>query len=419
MSTGRPCILVVDDEAGIRELLVEILSDEGYSVLTAENAEAAWEMRVREKLSLILLDIWMPGKDGLTLLKQWRDAGLAGVPIVVMSGHATIDTAVDAMKLGAREVLEKPIAANRLLVTLQKIIHSSEAEKGSPEIQRTNFGKTPAMTQFKSQLLAASADRHPVLMVGPSNAGAPFYAQMLAPPRGETVFVDRYAQLETETEDILRRGGGGLVVVRMIDMLTPAQQSGLLALARESSRTDARIVAGAVEKPEALEADKGFNTSLLKAFSRHIIQQPPLARYLPDIPYTADIITRRLTKNTDMEGRRLTPAAVNLLASRRYENDFLELLSLVRSALLCAMSEQVGAREVQAVIDQFSLGMAAFAKIAGDIFSMTLRDARAVFEREYFRRLNETTGGNISQATKISGLERTYLYRKLKQYKDE
>ncbi|MBE8158155.1 MAG: sigma-54-dependent Fis family transcriptional regulator [Betaproteobacteria bacterium] len=418
MNVKRPKILVVDDEPGIRELLVEILSDEGYSVIVAENAEAAWEVRVREKLSLILLDLWMPGKDGLTLLKQWRDAGLTGVPVVVMSGHATIDTAVDAMKLGAREVLEKPIAANRLLVALQKIIRNTESEKGNPEIQRTNFGKTPAMAQLKARLLAASADLHPALLVGAPNSGAMFYAQMLAPPRGETVFIDRNSQLEGEIKDILRHGSGGLIIVRLIDMLNPVQQSGLLALVREAPRAEARIVAGSAEKPETLELDKGFNKSLLDAFSRHIIRLPPLSQYAADIPYTVDLVTRRLTENTDMAGRRLTAPAVELLANHRYENDFLELLTLVRSSLIYAMSEQVDAQAVKVVMGQLALGAAAVTKIGGDVFSMTLRDARLVFEQEYFRRLLESTQGNIQQAVKISGLERTYLYRKLKQLKD-
>ena len=414
----RPKILVVDDEAGIRELLVEILSDEGYTVLVAENAEEAWEVRVREKLALILLDLWMPGKDGLTLMKQWKDAGLKGVPVVVMSGHATIDTAVDAIKLGAQEVLEKPIAANRLLVTLQKIIRGAESEKGSPEIQRTNFGKTPAMTQLKAQLLAASSDSHPALIVGAPNSGAAFYAQMLAPPRSETVFIDRNAQLEGETGEILRRAAGGLVIVRMIDMLNPVQQSGLLALAREAPRSDVRVVAGASETPDELALDRGFNRSVLDAFSHHVIRLPPLSQYAADIPYTVDLITRRLTENTDMTGRRLTAPAVALLAERRYENDFLELLTLVRSALLYAMTEQVDEQAVKVVIDQLVLGMSAITKIGGDLFSMTLRDARVVFEQEYFRRLIESTQGNIQQATRISGLERTYLYRKLKQLKE-
>ena len=421
MSTHkRPKILIVDDEVGIRELLTEILTDEGYAISTAENADTAWEIRRNEQLSLILLDIWMPGKDGLTLLKQWRDAGLSNVPVVVMSGHATIDTAVEATKLGACEILEKPIAANRLLVTLQKVISSGENEQVSPEIQHTDFGRTDVMKRFKAQMLEASADTHPTLMVGPASAGAPFYAQMLAPPQRETIFIDRNAELETNTSEIMREADGGLVVIRMIDMLTPAQQSGLLALVGEARRTETRIVAAAMESPEALKSDKGFNASLLEAFSRHTIYQPSLSQYMADLPYATDIITRRLTQNTEMQGRTLTPQAVDLLMSHNYENDFLELISLVRSALMYANTPRVDGPAMRVVINQFALGMSSVSKMVGsDIFAMPLRDARLVFEREYFRRLMEVTQGNIQQATEMSGLDRTYLYRKIKQYKPD
>jgi DNA-binding NtrC family response regulator len=108
-------ILVVDDEVGIRELLSEILGDEGHSVLTAENAARAREVRAREQIDLVLLDIWMPDTDGVTLLKEWASSGQLSMPVIMMSGHATIDTAVEATRYGALEFLEKPIAMARLL----------------------------------------------------------------------------------------------------------------------------------------------------------------------------------------------------------------------------------------------------------------------------------------------------------------
>ena len=112
-------ILVVDDEIGIRELLSEILADEGHAVLTAENAAAARAARAREELDLVLLDIWMPDTDGVTLLKEWASTGQLTMPVIMMSGHATIDTAVEATRFGALEFLEKPIAMTRLLTAVR------------------------------------------------------------------------------------------------------------------------------------------------------------------------------------------------------------------------------------------------------------------------------------------------------------
>ena len=414
----RPKILVVDDEVGIRELLMEILSDEGYSVVVAENAEAAWEARLREPMSLVLLDIWMPGKDGLTLLKQWTDAGLADLPIIVMSGHATIDTAVEAVKLGALEVLEKPIATNRLLVSLQNALSTGRSEKGNPDIIRTNFGKAHVLQQFKKQLLEASASQRPALFVGTPNAGVLFFAQMLVPSKTKVVFLDRGDQLEGSTDTILRDAAGGLIVARLIDLLTPVQQSGLLALVREAGRVEARLAAGSIENPEVLEKDKGFNKTLLDAFSNHVISLPSLPQYIEDIPYIVDIITRRLTDNTDMAGRQLTPEAVNLLTQHHYENDFMELLSLIRSALIYTSGSKVDATTVKIMMEQYAIN-SSLKGVSSDIFSMPLREARNCFEREYFRRIMQVARGNIQHAAQISGLERTYLYRKLKYHKED
>jgi DNA-binding NtrC family response regulator len=112
-------ILVVDDEIGIRELLSEILTDEGHTVLTAENAAAARAARLNEELDLVLLDIWMPDTDGVTLLKEWASHGQLTMPVIMMSGHATIDTAVEATRFGALEFLEKPVAMARLLAAVR------------------------------------------------------------------------------------------------------------------------------------------------------------------------------------------------------------------------------------------------------------------------------------------------------------
>ena len=118
-------ILVVDDEIGIRELLSEILSDEGYQVRVAENASAARAFRSQTRPDLVLLDIWMPDTDGITLLKEWASAGLLTMPVVMMSGHGTIDTAVEATRMGAYDFLEKPIALQKLLATVGRALKHS------------------------------------------------------------------------------------------------------------------------------------------------------------------------------------------------------------------------------------------------------------------------------------------------------
>lgn len=164
-------ILVVDDEMGIRELLSEILGDEGHAITTAENAQQAREMRAASTPDLVLLDIWMPDTDGVTLLKEWQRDGLLTMPVIMMSGHATIDTAVEATRIGALNFLEKPISLQKLLKAVQQ---------GLSRRQDTARG---AIYQPHVRPVSASAVEHSTVSVAStSNAGNHAGGQVLHPP---------------------------------------------------------------------------------------------------------------------------------------------------------------------------------------------------------------------------------------------
>jgi len=153
-------ILVVDDEVGIRELLSEILSDEGHAVVTAENAAVARQLRVAETPDLVLLDIWMPDTDGVTLLKEWASNGQLTVPVIMMSGHATIDTAVEATRFGALDFLEKPIALARLLAAVKSGLERGRvmrALRAAPALDR----RVPHTSVNVADALVAEPGRTP------------------------------------------------------------------------------------------------------------------------------------------------------------------------------------------------------------------------------------------------------------------
>src|SRR4249920_2042789 len=137
-------ILVVDDEMGIRELLSEILREEGHQVRLAENAGEARLVRSRNRPDLVLLDIWMPDTDGITLLREWATSGQLTMPVVMMSGHGTIETAVEATRIGALDFLEKPIALQRLLTTVKRALRHPEAA-ATPQLALTTLGRSPAL----------------------------------------------------------------------------------------------------------------------------------------------------------------------------------------------------------------------------------------------------------------------------------
>src|SRR5690242_11947988 len=140
-------ILVVDDEIGIRELLSEILSEEGYHVNLAENSADSRAFRSRSRPDLVLLDIWMPDTDGITLLKEWSSAGLLTMPVVMMSGHGTIDTAVQATRIGAYDFLEKPIALQKLLTTVGRALRSGE-QQAKPALMLATLGRAPVVSEL-------------------------------------------------------------------------------------------------------------------------------------------------------------------------------------------------------------------------------------------------------------------------------
>lgn len=143
-------ILVIDDEMGIRELLSEILGDEGHAVSTAENAQQARELRVSSNPDLVLLDIWMPDTDGVTLLKEWQREGLLSVPVIMMSGHATIDTAVEATRIGALNFLEKPISMQKLLKAVQQGLSRGQEVVRRPGVMGEHHPIGSSLSQTES-----------------------------------------------------------------------------------------------------------------------------------------------------------------------------------------------------------------------------------------------------------------------------
>jgi DNA-binding NtrC family response regulator len=153
-------ILVVDDEVGIRELLSEILGDEGHAVLLAENAQKARELREQNTIDLVLLDIWMPDTDGVTLLKEWVATGRLTMPVIMMSGHATIDTAVEATRIGALDFLEKPIALQKLLKAVEQAL------------ARTRGGSALKVAPQVYQPFAAHGGGGPGILMAPASAAA-------------------------------------------------------------------------------------------------------------------------------------------------------------------------------------------------------------------------------------------------------
>lgn len=204
-------ILIVDDEIGIRELLSEILADEGHQVLLAESAGAARRMREQQRPDLVLLDIWMPDTDGITLLKEWAATGQLTMPVVMMSGHGTIETAVEATRIGALDFLEKPIALQRLLATVKRALRNQEAA-APREISLATLGRSPTLAEAKKRLAQVAQTAAPLMLRGERGMRAELFARLLAAPGAP--FIAGAPLLAEPTTEVLTRATGGILFIQ-------------------------------------------------------------------------------------------------------------------------------------------------------------------------------------------------------------
>src|SRR5262245_57545053 len=214
-------ILVVDDEIGIRELLSEILADEGHQVLVAESAGEARRMRERGRPDLVLLDIWMPDTDGISLLKEWAASGQLGMPVVMMSGHGTIETAVEATRIGALDYLEKPIAMQRLLATVKRALRNQEVA-APRDLSLATLGRSQALAEARKRLTQLSHASAPLLLRGERGMRPELFARLLA--GAGAPFVEGRELLADASSDLLTRAAGGVLFIGDLSRLARGEQ---------------------------------------------------------------------------------------------------------------------------------------------------------------------------------------------------
>src|SRR5919106_2593919 len=232
-------ILVVDDEVGIRELLSEILADEGHQVMLAESAGDARRLRERARPDLVLLDIWMPDADGITLLKEWAASGQLTMPVVMMSGHATIETAVEATRIGALDFLEKPIALQRLLATVKRALRNPETA-AAPELSIAALGRSSTLADAKKRLAQLAQLAAPLMLRGERGMRAELFARLLVPAGAP--FIAGADTLAEAPSDLLAKAGGGVLFLPDLSRLERAEQRHLEFLLPRADKYKARIV---------------------------------------------------------------------------------------------------------------------------------------------------------------------------------
>jgi len=405
-------ILVVDDEVGIRELLSEILEDEGYQVRLAENAGQAREERVQARPDLVLLDIWMPDTDGITLLKEWASSGLLTMPVVMMSGHGTIDTAVEATRIGAYDFLEKPIALQKLLSTVGRALRQG-AVQPKPALSLASLGRAPLISDLKQRLERIANLKTPVLLVAEPGCGTELCAHFLHLPNSPWVTPESLTALAEAPLDLLAQAKEGTLFLPEIVDLNKLEQKGLALLMSKLEKYNVRLICASSKSLPELVAQGAFDSRLFQNLSGLTIRVPSLREHREDVPELANLFLSRLVEAREAPTRTFSTAALNALRNCDWPGNLSQLQSTVRTLALTVLHDEIGLADVNRVLAQFDVELPGVAKTLP--LHLTLREARDAFERVYFEHHIAREGGNMSRVAEKVGLERTHLYRKLKQ----
>ena len=403
-------ILVVDDEMGIRELLSEILADEGHSVMLAENAAAARRQRAEKRPDLVLLDIWMPDTDGISLLKEWSAAGLLTMPVVMMSGHGTIDSAVEATRVGAVDFLEKPIALQKLLATVKKALKHEVSPHKAP-LTLDAFARSPLLKDLKKRLEQAAAKTSVLLLKSASGSMAEICARTLHTPK--TPWLDLSASSAPLTQEMLENAAGGILFVSDLMLLGKLQQKNLIFALERLEKYHLQLIA-ATTRPLAALSESGWDAGLVARLGEVWLTLPQLSGHADDVPEIATLVLAHLVERNEVPSRSFSSGALNALRLHRWQGEWIELLAAVKNLALAALEDDISQEDVEMLLQRDS-SEAPPPPPALPLFDQPLREAREAFERLYFEHHLKHERGNMTRVADRTGLERTHLYRKLKQ----
>jgi DNA-binding NtrC family response regulator len=441
---SAPHVLVVDDEADIRTLIKDILTDEGYEVTNAGDAAEARAARQDGQFDLILLDIWMPDTDGISLLREWSAQGDLDCPVVIMSGHGTVDTAVEATRLGAFDFVEKPLSIAKLLRTVERALEaakrqSSTARKLLPSLL-TPVGRSKVMQSLRDQVQQYANHDSSVLLIGEPGTGRGAFARYIhaLSDRAEGPLVNLLSASLTESnaEEQLfgaetngevhngyfeRAKNGTLIIDELTDLNELAQKLIMSALEQgefvrrgghEAIKVQTRVLATVKSEYESKVEDGSLRRELVSDLNILSLRVPPLREYAEDVPELLSYYVDKLVDGEGLSFRRVGVAAQNRLRNYPWPDNVRELKNLVRRLLITGSDEEISLEEVEKEIDAAAHSDEPLVK--QDLLSLPLREAREQFERAYLQQQLVLCDGKVGKLAKRVGMERTHLYRKLR-----
>ncbi len=446
-------ILIVDDEADIRDLVAGILEDEGFIARTARNSDDALASIVTRRPNLIFLDIWLQGSklDGLQLLTILK-AEHPEIPIVMISGHGNIETAVAAIKQGAYDFIEKPFKADRLVLVAERALETSRLKREVRQLKQlapapsTLVGRSAAMSSLRQAIDRVAPTNSRVLIVGPSGAGkelaartmhelsqrtgGPFIvinAAAITPERMETELFGVEANgTEARKPGALEEAHGGTLFIDDVADLPRETQNKILRVLVDQTfsrvggstkvAVDVRIVASTARNLEAAIAQGQFREDLYHRLSVVPVRVPPLSERREDIPELIDYFMEQISQSTGLPKRRIGEDAMAVLQSHNWPGNVRQLRNNIERLMILAGGDPDAVINASMLPQDVGSMVPAMPNGNGgeQLMGLPLRDAREVFEREYLVAQISRFGGNISRTAEFVGMERSALHRKLK-----
>lgn len=443
-------ILIVDDEEDIRELVAGVLDDEGYETRTAANADEALDALHARRPSLVLLDVWLQGSrlDGLELLDEIKKSD-ASIPVLIISGHGNIDTAVAAIRKGATDFIEKPFEADRLLhlvsraTETERLRRENQALKARVGQDEELTGTSSAINSVRATIKRVAGTGSRVLITGPAGVGKEVAARMLHNWSGRTegpFVIVTAARMDPErveeelfgVEDpsgLVRPGyleqahGGTLYLDEVADMPLTTQAKILRVLTDQSFtrvsgqrqvKVDVRIISStAIDLNSEIE-EKRFREDLFYRLNVVPLIIPPLSERREDIPALVEHYVARFAADRRVPAPEVAPDVMAALQAGDWPGNVRQLRNMVERTMILAPSDRISRIELDMLPAEATANDSSDQNMVGAIMTAPLREARENFEREYLRVQIKRFSGNISRTANFIGMERSALHRKLK-----
>ena len=451
---NKEIILIADDEEGIRESLSGIFEDEGYEVISCPSGEEALGL-IREHMpDLLLLDVWLPGIDGIETLSRAKEID-SNLPVIVISGHGNIETAVKATRLGAYDFLEKPLSLEKVLIVVKRALERKylETENRSLRAGLTKkcslIGDSAIMSALKEQIEMAAQSNSRVLILGESGTGKELVARMLhdKSSRAREPFIEVNCAaipqelIESEmfghekgsfTGAAERKSGkfeladkGTLFLDEIGDMTLQTQAKVLRVIETQvfqrvggskNIKVDARIIS-ATNKDIAEEVRKGnFREDLFFRLNVIPLNLPPLRERLEDIPQLTHYLIESFSNENGMKQKEIAPEVVSLFQNYNWPGNIRELKNIVERLIIMVPSSVVTAKYLEAM-GIFGAAQSGMSIMEHDYFSYKmLKDARDAFEKDFIIKKLDENNGNISKTAEAIAIERSNLHKKIKAY---